>query len=108
MTITGSNVGLHLLRCLVGGAARSKAETRLREVRVEDRREDLEDGLLDHAIQHGGNAEQTITAAVRFADGLPADRLRSVGAIQERLANGLPAWAEGRRNWDGPSKLGRG
>jgi hypothetical protein len=43
---------LYLLRCSVGGAAWSKAETRFRESGIENRREDLQDGLLDQAIAH--------------------------------------------------------
>jgi hypothetical protein len=52
VAITGSDVGLDLLRCIVSGAAWPKAETRLRELGIEDRREDLQDGLLDQAIDH--------------------------------------------------------
>jgi len=50
--MTGTDVGLHLLRCTVGGASWSKAKTRLRESGVENRRENLQDGLLDQTVDH--------------------------------------------------------
>ncbi len=77
LTITGTDVGLDLLRCSVGGAAWPKAETRFRESGIENRREDLQDGLLDQAIDHVGNSEISLTA-IRFGNRLPPGRARLV------------------------------
>lgn len=73
LTISGTDVGLYLLRCSVGGAAWSKAETRFRESGIENRREDLQDGLLDQAIDHVWNSEISLTA-IRFGNRLPPGR----------------------------------
>lgn len=51
--ITGLDVGLYLLECAVGGAFRSEAVARFREVRIEYRRHDLGNGLLDDPINYG-------------------------------------------------------
>ena len=51
----------------MSGAARSKAVTRFGETRIEDRRQDLNDGLLDQAVQHVWDAELPL-AAVGFVD----------------------------------------
>ena len=86
----------------------SKAETRLREGRVEDRRQDLLDGLLDDAIQHVGDAEHPLSAAVRLGDGFPADRFRPVGAIQELLPYPRPMLADEVREVGDSHAVGTG
>ena len=94
MAITGSNVGLYLLRCSVGGASWPKAETRLREFGVEDRREDLQDGLLDQAVDHVWNSEIS-RAAIRLGNGLAPGRARLISPFQELPPNLRPMVPEG-------------
>jgi antitoxin HicB len=73
----------------MGGASGSEAETRLGEVRVEDRREDLQDGLLDHPIGYRRDPQRTFPSrALRDHD--PQHRRGSVAAIQQGLANRGP------------------
>ena len=96
LTITGTDVGLYLLRCSVGGAAWSKAETRLRESGVENRREDLQDGLLDQAIDHVWNSEISLTA-IRFGNRLTPGRTRLVSPFQELPPDLRPLRPEGLR-----------
>jgi hypothetical protein len=96
MPITGTDVGLHLLRCSVGGAAWSKAEARFRESGIEDRREDLQDGLLDQTIDHVGYTEVPLTA-IRFGNRLPPGRSRLVSPFQELPPEFRPLRPEGFR-----------
>jgi len=69
---------LNLLRSSVGGSAGAKAKTRFREVRIEDRRQDLADGLLDEAINHvwGGGCELHI--ATKRSWDLQLSRIRII------------------------------
>jgi len=94
VAITGSNVGLYLLRCTVGGASWPKAKTRLRESGVESRREDLQDGLLDQAVDHVWYTEVSLTA-IRFGNRLTPGRTRLVSSFQELPSNLRPLRAEG-------------
>ncbi len=54
--ITGLEVGSDLLECAVGGASGPKPIARFGEFRIEDRRHDLSDGLLDDPISNGRDA----------------------------------------------------
>ena len=92
--ITGTDVGLHLLRCSLGRAAWSKAETRFRESGVENRREDLQDGLLNQAVDHVWYPEVSLTA-IRFGNRLASGRTRLVSPFQELPSNLRPLRAEG-------------
>ena len=67
----------------------SKAETRLGKVRIEDRRENLQDGLLDQSFLDIGNAQQPL-AAIRFRDGFTPSRFRPVRPIEELLSKLRP------------------
>jgi hypothetical protein len=107
LPITGANVGLYLLRCSLGGAAWSKAETRLRESGVEDRREDLQNGLLEHAIDHVGNSEIS-RAAIRFGNRLTPGRARSVSPFQELPPDLGPLRPEGFRELVQGDAIGAG
>jgi hypothetical protein len=49
-TVTCFNVGWYLAHRHLGAAARSEAEARCREIRIEDRREHLRDGLLNQVL----------------------------------------------------------
>ena len=48
---------LDLLRSSVGGSAGAKAETRFGKPRIEDRRQDLADGLLNESVEHVWDTE---------------------------------------------------
>ncbi len=48
---------LNLLRGSVGGTAGAKPETRFRETRVEDRRQDLTNGLLNETVNYVWDTE---------------------------------------------------
>ena len=58
---------LYLPDRLVRIAARSEAEARIREARIEDRREHLGDGWLDNTVRHRRYAKQPF-AAVGLGD----------------------------------------
>src|SRR5947208_8460666 len=66
--IAFNDVGLRLRHRVVSGAARPEAVAVLAECRVPPRLEPLQDRLLDHAIDHGWNAEVAC----------PASRLRDL------------------------------
>ena len=59
-----------------------------REARIEHRREDLLDGMMDQAIKHVWDAELSLTAT-RLVNGLPPHSCGLVGAI-EKLLSKLP------------------
>ena len=86
------HVGLHLPDRLMCIAARSKAEARIREPRIEDRREHLGDGLLDHTVCDRGNSEHAF-AAVGFGDFHPSHRLRPVSPALDPRAQRRPVFA---------------
>jgi hypothetical protein len=93
VTVAGPDMGLHLPGCSVSGSLRSEAETRLREVGIEDRRQDLQDGLLDQSVLDIGNA-QVAFRAIGFGDGFPAGRGRLVGSLQQLLSDARPLVGE--------------
>ena len=62
--------------------SRAEAKARDREARVEQRLKDLQDGLLDQAIDHRRNAQLAL-AATRLGDFHPAHRLWLVAAIEQ-------------------------
>ena len=55
-------------------------------MRIEDRRQDLDDGLLYQPVDHVWYTEQPLTA-IGFVDGLPSHRTRPVRAIEKLLSN---------------------
>src|SRR4051812_10382847 len=74
--------GLGLGDGLMRRAVRAESEARLGERRVPLRVQDLEDRLLDQAIQHGGDAQEADpTVGLRYLH--PTHRLRSVGPLQQ-------------------------
>jgi hypothetical protein len=74
---------------MVSIAARSKAEARLREARLEDRREHLGDGLLDNSIVKARNPQQAL-AATGFGYFYPTHRLRLISPVLELFFDGWP------------------
>src|SRR5512135_3205347 len=60
-----------------------------RERRVPAALQDLQDRLLDQAIQHGGDAELA-HPAVRFGDLYPPHRLRPVSPVEQLFPEGWP------------------
>src|SRR5208283_3877796 len=60
----------------------AEAEARRRETRIEQRLEDLQDRLLDQAIDHRRDAQLALAAA-GFGDFHPAHRLRLVAPIEQ-------------------------
>ena len=90
--VAGLKVGLYLLECALGAAFWSEAVTRFREARVEYRRHDLGDGLLDDPINHVRDAQRTL-APVRLRNADPSYRLGLIAAIVEALANRRPLLA---------------
>ena len=87
--VAGLDVALYLPERFVGRAARSEAEARCRKVGIEDRREYLRDGLLDHPIGYGRDPQQPLAPA-RFRDRNPSHRLGLIGAIGKLLADLWP------------------
>jgi hypothetical protein len=79
----------------VGTPIRSESIAVVRERGVVDRRQHLGDRLLNEAIHHGRDAEQSHTA-VRFRDFDPADRLRLVGSRQKLHLHGVPVFDDMR------------
>lgn len=70
----------------MGRASRSETKTRFGKARIEDRRQDLRDGLLDHPIQDGRNTQQPLASASLW-DRYPTHRLRLIRAMLKLLAN---------------------
>ena len=75
--IAFGDVGLRLRHRLLGRASRPKAVAVLAERRVPQRLQPLQHRLLDHAVDHGWNAEVACPAG-RFRDLHPTHRLRLV------------------------------
>src|SRR3954467_8709400 len=73
----------------MGRATGSEPVAVLRERRVPAALQDLQDRLLDQAIQHGGNAKLA-HPAVRFREFNSPYRLRSIGPVQELCPDGWP------------------
>src|ERR1700686_1074067 len=90
------DVGLRLHHRLVSGAARAEPVAMLGECWVPSRLEPLQDRLLDHAIDHGGNAEVARSAG-RFRDSPPTHRLRLVAPLEQLFFDLWPARVEDAR-----------
>jgi len=82
-------MGLYPPQCSVGGAPRSEAEARIREPWIEQRPQDLRDGLLDDAVHYRWDAEQAL-ATVGLGDRHPPHRLRPIRALAQGLADLRP------------------
>jgi hypothetical protein len=70
---------------LVRAPSRAETKARSRKARIEQRFQDLQDRLLDQAIDHRGNAQLALAAA-RLGDFRPAHRLR-LTALRAVLAD---------------------
>ncbi len=92
--VAAANRALDLLGGSVCGTPVPKTETRFGERWIEDRGQDLQDGLLNQAIDHVGNAEVSL-AAIGFGNRLPPARARTVSPFQELLPNDRPMVPEG-------------
>ena len=78
---------------LMGGASGPKSVAGFRERRVPFGLKDLQDGLLDQAVQYRGYAENPC-ATSRFSQLMPLDRGWPIGSIQQFLADLLPVRGE--------------
>jgi len=74
---------------IVRPAARTEPVAVIGKRRVEDRLEDLKQGLLDQAIRHGRDAKLAL-APSRLRDRLPSDQGRLVGAREEFPTDSFP------------------
>ena len=61
-----TNVGLYPPQCSMSGSPRPEAEARIREPRIENRRQNLRNGLLDHPVHDRGDTQQTLSSPVGF------------------------------------------
>src|SRR5262245_30924089 len=77
----------------MGRAAGTEPVAVLRERRVPAALQDLQDRLLDQAIQHGGDAELA-HPAVRLGDLDPPHRLRLVSPTEQLFPDGWPVLAQ--------------
>src|SRR3954453_5653160 len=73
----------------MGRATGSEPVAVLRERRVPAALQDLQDRLLNQAIQHGGNAELA-RSSVRFGDFDSPHRLRPVSPVEQLFPDGWP------------------
>src|SRR5579859_2464828 len=78
---------------LMRAPTRSKAEARVREGRVEDGREDLEEGLLNESVEHRGDAQHPHALPIRFGNLHAPDGLRDVRAAEQLLPDTRPVLA---------------
>src|SRR5262249_6223583 len=76
---------------LMGGSARSKPVAVLGERRVPAFLQDLQQRLLDQAIDNARDAELP-DPAIRFGDFHPLDRLRLIGPLEQLVPNGWPVF----------------
>ena len=83
------DIGLCLSHGLMGRATRSEPVAVLRERRVPAPLQDLQNRLLDQAIDNTGDAELS-DPAVRFGDFDSPHRLRLVGPVEQLFPNGWP------------------
>src|SRR5882672_10222252 len=99
--IAFDDAGLCLRHRLVSGAARPEAVAVLAECRVPPRLKPLQDRLLDHAINHGWNAEVARPAG-RLRDPHPTHRLRLVAPLEQLIFDLRPArFEDARQLFDG-------
>src|SRR3954453_14348884 len=84
------DIGLRLRHRLLGRAPRPEAEAVLAERRVPQRLKPLQHRLLDHAVNHGWNAEVACPAG-RLRDLHPTHRLRLVAPLQQLMFDLRPA-----------------
>ena len=89
MAIPVSNRLLHLPGCVLSRASWSKTETRFRETRIEDRSQNLQDGLLNDTVHHVWNAEMPLST-IRFGNRLAPGRSRLVSPFQKLLSDRRP------------------
>src|SRR5262252_7267298 len=82
-------IGLSLSYSLMGRATGPESVAVFRERRVPAALQDLQDRLLDQAIQYGGDAELA-HPAIRFGDLDSPHRLRFVSPVQQPFPNGWP------------------
>src|SRR5207247_441386 len=95
------DAGLRLRHRLMGGTARPEAVAVLAECRVPLRLKPLQDRLLDHAIDHGWNAEVARPAG-RLRDLYPTHRLRLVAPLEQLIFDLRPArFEDARQLFDG-------
>ncbi len=78
---------------VVRTSARAEAVAVLAEGGIKDRLEDLQERLLDQAVQHRGDAKLAL-AAPRLRDHHAAHRLRPVRPLQKAVADGGPGGAQ--------------
>jgi hypothetical protein len=64
----GLHKGLYLSQGSMRATVGSKPETRRREIWVEDRAEDLRNGLLDQSIEHVGDSQRPLPGTVALGD----------------------------------------
>ena len=88
--IAFDDIGLRLRHRLLGRAPRPEAVAVLAERRVPQRLKPLEHRLLDHAVDHGWNAEVACPAG-RFRDLHPTHRLRLVAPLEQLFFDLRPA-----------------
>ncbi len=74
-------------------AARTEAEAVVREGRVEDGRQHLQQGLLNRPVQHRRDTEHPHTLPVRLRDLDPKHRLGTVAAAEQLLPDPRPVLA---------------
>jgi len=95
------DVGLRLRHRLLGRAPRPEAVAVLAERRVPQRLKPLEHRLLNHAVDHGWNAEVACPAG-RLRDLHPTHRLRLVATLEQLIFDLRPARFENvRQLFDG-------
>ena len=78
---------------LVRAPPRSEAEAAVREARIEDGVQDLEQGLLDQSVYHRRDAQQPDPLACWLGDLHPQHRLRLVAAVEQLLPDSRPVCA---------------
>jgi len=77
----------------MGGSTGSVTETRRRKGRIEDRSQDLSNGLLDQTIQHRGYPQRAFTTHA-FGNLHTANRQRIIRSCQKRGTDSSPMLLE--------------
>ena len=73
---------LHFLQCVQASSSRTETEASLGELGLIDYRQHLVDGLLYHAVNHGGYAQQALLAIV-LGYLYPSDGIRTVCTVKQ-------------------------